>query len=413
MRFKGAGERSTKSLAEQLSKEGWRDVHAIVLAYAHGKGHLDQLKEGREWGYSHGLLMDTFRFWLVGEALLKGRLRKSPRDGLMALLRIGTVELLTSDPSRHPLIVHHSVQMGRELGYSKQECGLVNAVLRALLREGLPDLMAPETQRLAHPAWMWRRWKCAFGEADALALLRWNLSPSEWYLYAAGEPPEGAEATPWEGYFRGTAQLLEQSFDGASQAPVFVQDPFARHAVELLGAQSGEFLVDACAAPGGKSRRLLQGLQGSGRLVCIDRPGKRLERLKAVIGDRAEVLGKDLRAVNLAALGGAADGLLLDVPCSNTGVMRGRPDVKLRLSEADIAQQAAEQLTLLESAAALVKPGGRLVYSTCSIEVEENENVVMAYLEAHPDWKLAETRLSYPWEAGHDGGGAFLLTLKN
>jgi 16S rRNA (cytosine967-C5)-methyltransferase len=104
------------------------------------------------------------------------------------------------------------------------------------------------------------------------------------------------------------------------------------------------------------------------------------------------------------------DAVLIDVPCSNTGVIRRRPDVKLRLKDRDIARQAAQQSILLEHAARWVRPGGRLVYSTCSLEKEENTGIVDAFCGSHPEWKLEKSVLSLPWEAGHDGGGAFLLT---
>jgi 16S rRNA (cytosine967-C5)-methyltransferase len=154
-------------------------------------------------------------------------------------------------------------------------------------------------------------------------------------------------------------------------------------------------------------------------LVSLDLPGERMERLKenlAQAGDlRVVLVPADLRADPAFMLSGqdlpvAYPAVLVDAPCTNTGVMRHRIDVKWRLQPADFRRHAQQQLVLLEAAARLVAPGGRLVYSTCSIDPEENEGVVAAFLgRAGGAFTLAAQVLSKPWESGHDGGGAFLL----
>ena len=107
---------------------------------------------------------------------------------------------------------------------------------------------------------------------------------------------------------------------------------------------------------------------------------------------------------------GTVDAILIDVPCSNTGVIQKRPDVKIRLHEDTFARMAELQLELLGHAARWLRPGGRLVYSTCSLETEENAGVVEGFLRANPAYRQAACVVSYPWQCGHDGGGAFLLT---
>jgi 16S rRNA (cytosine967-C5)-methyltransferase len=108
---------------------------------------------------------------------------------------------------------------------------------------------------------------------------------------------------------------------------------------------------------------------------------------------------------------GSMDAVLIDVPCSNTGVIQKRPDVKLRIKADEISALGTRQLELLELAARWVKPGGRLVYSTCSLEAEENTEVVEAFCRRNPSWQLQRSVISLPWECGHDGGAAFLLTI--
>ena len=158
----------------------------------------------------------------------------------------------------------------------------------------------------------------------------------------------------------------------------------------------------------------------SGRLVAVDLPGPRIERLKEnlsrvtgmevalVQADALENLAVTLREHRLPDAYGA---VLLDVPCSNTGVMRHRVDVKWRLQAGDFKKHPQQQLSLLHSAARLVSPGGRLVYSTCSIDAEENAHVVQTFLasKAGGPFTLEKSVVSLPWTDGHDGGGAFLL----
>ncbi len=159
---------------------------------------------------------------------------------------------------------------------------------------------------------------------------------------------------------------------------------------------------------------------GTGSLLAsLDLPGPRIPRLREnlsrIRGLRHEVVEGDLMRMersSFCALGlpAAFDGVILDAPCSNTGVLRRRPDAKWRLSGEDISRSAAVQLSLLSRAAGFVKPGGRLIYNTCSLEPEENEEVVDKFFESSGSgFRLTRKILSRPWIEGHDGGGAFRL----
>jgi 16S rRNA (cytosine967-C5)-methyltransferase len=158
----------------------------------------------------------------------------------------------------------------------------------------------------------------------------------------------------------------------------------------------------------------------AGRLVAVDLPTARLDRLKENLSRatglevalvQADLLENIAVVLREHRLPDAFDGVLLDVPCSNTGVMRHRVDVKWRLQPGDFKKHPQQQLSFLHSAARLVAPGGRLVYSTCSIDREENERVVEAFLasKAGGPFTLVKTVRSFPWQTGHDGAGAFLL----
>jgi 16S rRNA (cytosine967-C5)-methyltransferase len=196
-----------------------------------------------------------------------------------------------------------------------------------------------------------------------------------------------------------------------------VQDPATRCAPDLLAPQPGEVLLDLGAAPGGKTLQIADRM-GEGRVVAFDLPGDRLIRLRENLAQRrgadCALAEGDLLAGPEEALARQGEpasyaGVLLDAPCTNTGVMRHRVDVKWRLQNGDFARHARQQGALLRAAAALVAPGGRLVYSTCSLDPEENERVVDAFLARRPDFRLEAQILARPWAQRHDGVGAFRL----
>jgi 16S rRNA (cytosine967-C5)-methyltransferase len=324
---------------------------------------------------------------------------------------------------------------------SPAEARLVNAVARKLAA-GLAADPVPRAERVvpdalrrglsqyySHPDWLVRRWIALFGGPSTQALLEWNQTPPSVHARWRGmpgqsgagggaSPPDWLKPTPWPGFFEIPSHRWPDVERLLADGLVFLQDPGTRIAVALLDPKPGESWLDACAAPGGKSV-LIADLAGSGRLVAGDveggpRFGHLEENLGRVRGVEARAVALDLlagpkAALEAAGLPAAYDAVLVDVPCSNTGVMRHRVDVKWRLQEGDFAKHARQQRALLAAAAALVAPGGRLVYSTCSIDPEENEAVPEAFLRGRPDFTLEAKATCYPWEAGHDGVGAFRL----
>jgi 16S rRNA (cytosine967-C5)-methyltransferase len=392
-----------------------------------------------------------------------------PRFVTRAILLVAGFELIEArlrpdsgpDPARTvgvtAKIVHHAVEQAKELA-SPAEARLVNAVVRKLalgLAAGPPPKIASAAALadfFSHPEWLVRRWLTQFGADPTRRLLEWNQQPAPVYARwrpgppgaaAAGdgldrqpdEAPDWLKPTSWPGYLEVPSGRWRDVEPLLKAGRLYLQDPGARLAVELLAPQPGEVLLDACAAPGGKSLlmadalanaaaagapRKAPGAPAAGRVVALDLPGERIDRLKENL---ARVAGADVALVQadllqevskvLAAHGLPATfaAVLLDVPCSNTGVMRHRVDVKWRLQEGDFRKHARQQLALLHAAARLVAPGGRIVYSTCSIDPEENEQVVKAFFgsRAGSPFKLEARTLSHPWESGHDGAGAFLL----
>ena len=256
------------------------------------------------------------------------------------------------------------------------------------------------------------------GEEATEALVNWNQRIPDLTLRADARPPY-AEETAWEGYFKLGRARFGEALPDLESGKVYMQDPFTGIPVKLLGVHPGESVADLCAAPGGKTRLLAEALGGQGVLLALDKPGRRVDRLKENLlrsgMSWVKVISAVLESSGPATGGGITggkpvDAVLIDVPCSNTGVIQKRPDVKLRLSESGVSELSLQQLRLLEAASGWVRPGGRLVYSTCSIEEEENQGVIDCFLKEHPEWQLMESVMSYPWVCQHDGGGAFLLT---
>lgn len=406
--------------------DGWETAVLLTERWLATQDRVDVLLEqltpglpAQERARAQHLFYGVVRWADRIDAALAGLMAKAPRTKVRAVLFVVGFELLEggAEPAQ---VVHHAVGKAKTLT-SLKEAGLINAVARKLVGR-MAEKPATPAQASAHPEWLVRRWEAEFGATATAALLEWNQKPAP--VYARWRRPGEAvpaylAATRWAGYYEIQAGHWEDVRRLAQEGAVYLQDPSTRLCLELLAPEANETLLDACAAPGGKSLAIADAMQ-AGRLVALDEPGPRLDRLKENLarvpsGVQVALMPGDLR---LAAprffrefnLPESYDAVLLDAPCSNTGVMRHRIDVKWRLRETDIAQHAGQQLALLRAAARLVRDGGRLVYSTCSIEAEENEAVVQRFIkEARTPWTLERHIVAYPWIDGHDGAGAFLL----
>jgi len=349
----------------------------------------------------HRRLLDHW----IGE-LRDGKLDPETRD----VLRVGLCQLLILNLPDHAA-VNETVEAGKANVRS-----LINAVLRRAttsrnrLLDMLPDL--PPAVVHSHPDWLYNHWKAAFGKANTLALMEWNNQPAETYFRVNPlvPPPASLPGTPLvgaPGFFK-----LEGPLPTALLASgvVYIQDPATRHAVDLLDPQPGERILDACAAPGGKAFLIAAALGSAKNLVCTDSNEKRLPRLQQNLARLnaadATIAVHDWTQPAPTAWHGAFDGILLDVPCSNTGVIRRRVDVRWRLQAPDIAKLVATQRQILTHALHCLKPGGRIVYSTCALEPAENLGQVEAFLAAHPDLTLHSTREALPFRDHTDGAFA-------
>jgi len=425
--------RSIKFSLSNKSLGGWDAAVLLTEAYLTGDRKADQLLDelpsdfiGDRRNTCQSLFLGALRHGHRTRAALKGLLRKKAKPGVESILLVSGYEILDSDAERHPKIIHHSVERSKKL-VNRFEQGFLNAVLRKL-PAALASIDADQAPAdfYSHPEWLVDHWQKEFPD-DCIQLLEWNqrIPPTYLKLYDARiTRPGGLETTEWPQFYRITSQVSWQDDlrPLLNQGNAYIKDPSTRLAPALLAPQAGESVLDLCAAPGGKAYDMAHAMNGKGLIVAVDLPGNRIGRLEENLstlrsGDlRCLIVESDLLALNASIfeakdLPTTYDAVMLDAPCSNTGVIQRRTDVKWRLKPKDIKECAQLQLKLLQAAAAFVKPAGRIVYSTCSIELAENQQVVDAFLqgESGSAFELENIATSLPWETGHDGAGAFRI----
>ena len=350
-------------------------------------------------------------------------------DFLIAQLREGALDERTRNLLRAGLyqIFHLRVPahaaVNETVSMAGPTRGVVNAVLRRALREqeGLSQRLAaqPLAVRESHPDVLVDRWTTQFGAESAEALCRLNNTPSENFfrvntLKMSLERLLELQPDAFvQDAARGVLKLRRIPAEWLDSGWGYVQDPSTLLAPDLLDPQPGERVLDACAAPGGKSTYLAQKMGGRGRVMACDLYDSRIRRLKenvarlGTISVRVHLL--DFLLVPEAGsplLEAPFDRILLDVPCSNTGVIRRRVDVRWRLTEEDFLRMPVQQFALVRRAVPLLKAGGVLVYSTCSLEHEENAAVVEQITRELPELALEEVRTSLPFRDAVDGSFA-------
>lgn len=426
-----------RSIKFNLSKKpvnAWEAAVLLIEAYFTSKLKADQVLDllpesliGQPRARCQSLFLGALRHGHRSRAAFRPLFRKSPKPLVEAVLFVAGYEFDSEPAERHPKIVHHAVERSKHL-VNRFEQSFLNAILRKLPAAiaSIDESTAP-ADFYSHPEWLVAHWMHAFGEPDTRALLRWNQAIPEQTIRLYERPgrlPEFLEPTEWQGFYRisRSANWAEQVAPLLNSGKAYIKDPSTRIAPALLAPGPGADVLDLCAAPGGKSYDLADQMQYAGRLVSVDLPGKRIARLKANLSHlpatdldkhvvECDVLRLEPATFEPQELPSLYDAVMLDAPCSNTGVIQRRTDVKWRIRPKDIAQCARLQSELLMAAAAFVKPGGRLVYSTCSIEHEENRAVIARFLESESGRQFAEldAAISLPWQSGHDGAGAFLL----
>lgn len=392
-----------------------RDAVAGLLGTSRGLALEDALAQGvraaalepADAGLARAIATATFRRLGFLRAALAERLSQGLPDDqprLVALLATGAVQILDLAVPDHAA-VDLSVRLAKADPQLRHLAGLVNAVLRRLARESMA-VRAQEGDPLTNaPGWLAARWRETYGEATARAIAAAHLSGAALDLTVRHDASAWAERLGGIALDLGSVRLADvrapvTDLPGYDEGAWWVQDAAAALPARLLGATAGERIADLCAAPGGKTAQLAA---TGARVVAVDRSGPRLERLRQNLERLA--LEAEVRTADALDLpeDEPFDAVLLDAPCSATGTIRRHPDVAWTKTPADIARLSALQGRLLDKAARLVRPGGRLVYCTCSLEPEEGERQAAAFLARHPGFARI------PLTADELGGGAELV----
>lgn len=336
------------------------------------------------------------------------------------ILRLGLYQVFILKTPEHAA-VHETVALAPQ-----KQRAIVNAVLRAAIRQRSELLARADAQplpvRTSHPQFLVERWRQRFGADQAEELCKWNNAPARIYGRINRlkiDPGTFLQSYPDSRPLPNNSDFVQlNSLPAAALASghCYIQDPSTAIACELLKPKPGEKILDACAAPGGKTIYLAQFMQNRGTIIACDRDAQRLQvvahnaaRLGAAIVHAVhhdwvrEDLPQDIASI------APFDRVLVDAPCTNTGVIRRRIDVKWRLQPSDFNRMANEQLIITRAALELLKPGGVLVYSTCSLEPEENEKIVRRLLCEPLGLRLEAERGSLPFRDGFDGAFAAKL----
>jgi len=371
----------------------------------------------------YGILrnLSLLDFWIG--SLRSGRLDHDTRD----LLRLGLYQLFLLGTAEHAA-VHETVELA-----GRKNRSLVNAVLRNALRRKQELLENASKQNLSirssHPQFLIDRWTKNLGAKHTAALCEWNNRPAPIYArinrlkisdedflaqaesaLCADRGPQLREAVPTHKNF---VRVTTIPNDALAAGHCYIQDPSTAIACVLLGPLPGERVLDACAAPGGKTGYIAELMKNRGAILACDRDAGRIGTLR----DNLESLGVKIaqfarhdwssgEPLRDASAISPFDRILVDVPCSNTGVMRRRVDLRWRLMPEDFLRMRREQLRILRAIIPLLKPGGVLVYSTCSVEPEENEEVVHAFSQEFPSVELVDQVSVLPFRDGFDGAFA-------
>jgi 16S rRNA (cytosine967-C5)-methyltransferase len=368
---------------------------------------------------SHDLVLGVLRRQLWLDRLIEryANRRVAELDPAVAIiLRLGLYQLrfLTRVPAS--AAVNESVNLV-SIARKRSAGGLVNAVLRRATREPEVDptsKLADPIERLAvetsHPRWLLERWISAMGMAEAAAFARANNEPAPIAfrvvnhranhekvlerLRLAGAEVVASAIAPGAWRVNGAGQLLGELVTGGL---IYLQDEASQLVAAALQVEPGQRILDLCAAPGSKTTQIADLALDSALIVAAD---LHLHRLKTIV---SAAQSQTLRSIQCLALNGldplplaeqSFDRVLVDAPCSGTGTFRHNPEIRWRISPADLTDLSGRQRQLLVNAAAAVKPGGRLVYSTCSVEPDENEDVVKSFLENNERFRLIQLPLA-------------------
>ena len=380
----------------------------VVARWIATHGHVSEmLPDGPDRAFVQDLAYTTVRRFRALRSVLGKLVPKWPKGEMEALLLVGGAQILYMPDVPDFAAVNETVSAAKSCP-NRSIAKVVNGVLRNLIRrrEEFEAYLsaAPLAERESYPNGIVNRWIGRYGQEVAEVLCKWHNRPSEtWLAYRPGAPepfvklPRGKKVSDVEGYAEGE---------------FIVQDPATAGAIELLDVKPGMKVLDYCSAPGGKTIQCawrLGGRENGARLVAQEvNPARRRQ-----LSENLRRVGAGwVEAVAAVAPADRFDRVLADVPCSNTGVLRRRPDARWNWTGEHLAELVKLQAEIFAKAAEHVAPGGVIVYSTCSNEPEENDVQIAAFLASHPEFEEIGRKESLPFESGRDGAFACALRRK-
>jgi len=365
--------------------------------------------EGPDRGLCHQVVLGTIRRQALLDRLIEAMTRGKRLDPeVKTILRMSIFQLRFLDRVPDYAVVNDAVNLAQRGGKASAK-GLINAVLRGYLRKEVKLVFADDLDRLSvetsHPRWILEKWISDFGRRSAEEIAHANcVEPSLEYRLT----PKGLKAgISLEGE---SGVDTEKLIDLADQGLIYIQDRGSRLVAEMIELQRGERLIDVCAAPGGKAS--LIAMNNPDALVFAgDVSMRRAQTMRSIFlrqDCRIPVLVFDAEgAIPFEAQ--SFDAVFVDAPCTGTGTIRRNPEIASRVSPEEIDKAASRQSGILDSASRLVKDGGRLIYSTCSLEKEENEQVCESFLSRHSGF----VKISLPGRDGAVQSNGFLRTFPN
>jgi len=416
---------------------------AVKVLQERGKGdYLENLLDAalkryelkpEDRGFLQELVYGVVRWEMTLDWLIAQKTGGKPQKEIVQnLLRLALYQMFWLERVPSYAAVNESVEICKRAGFVSQ-AKFINAVLRGYGREDTITRQRLEELKRAkpaigwsHPEWLVRRWEKQWGNVKALRLLEWNNSAPPVYARVntlktsacelqqrwslEGVVAEKAEF-PWVSkdlVFRMKNHPPLGTLGSFEQGLFYIQDPSTLLAPGMLEASGGETMLDVCAAPGGKTTFIAQLMSNSGRIVAQDIEPARLK----LVQENAGRLGATCISTEPIQEGLMFDRVLVDAPCSNTGVMRRRVELRWRIKPEEIKRLAQTQMNILKAAAKRVRIGGALVYSTCSLERDENQGVVGQFLAENNGFSLDQEREMTPMIDGVDGAYCARLMRK-
>lgn len=360
------------------------------------------------------ILFEYFRHKELVDSLLMRSVSRGIKPELKMIALCALTQALFQTAIAGESAVNIAVDVVKRSRKHRMASGFMNAVLRNALRSAGKGPFEP-----SFPPEIRRRWEARFGrEATAQAVAACGVNPPLTFRLRSGElPAELAESVPAELDFADGFRFFECSdpeklfaSDAFRNGAIYIQDPATAMSVSLCRPAIRGCVLDSCAAPGGKTVMLFDACGGNAEFTAADRSAARLKPMRENFTRLGleSVKTAEADAVHPPFEAASFDLVFLDVPCSNTGVPRRRPDALRRFNAKRLNEVAALQKQILNAQIRLVKPGGHLLYSTCSVEAEEDEQQVASFLAAHPECELISQRRLLP-ALRHDGAFAALI----